>query len=140
MRAAAIAILATLMSLPAAAQFFGGGGSSARVTWVLCNAKPCVVGDNLTNAFVVTDVASVMRCYIQAKTAPAGASLILRVKKSGVSISGATPLTLPAGQNGPVKISFATAKLVELDTLTVDIVQVGSTTAGQDVTLVCRLE
>ncbi|HEY5695229.1 MAG TPA: hypothetical protein VIQ80_00115 [Candidatus Saccharimonadales bacterium] len=71
-------------------------------------------------------------------TAPVGANLIVDVKKNGITIytTQANRPTIVAGQNagGP----GSTPDVVSLaagDYLTVDIAQVGSTTAGSDLTV-----
>ncbi len=134
-------LLLLLWTAAASGQWFGGGGSKTlRVTWVLCNEESCTSGQDKTNHVIVTDAAKVRRCYLEAKTAPTGAALKVQVNKNGASLHPGVEIKLDPGQHGPIRATFPAASLAENDLLTVDIVQVGSTIAGQDVTLVCRLE
>jgi hypothetical protein len=72
-----------------------------------------------------------MSAYVQ--TAPAGASLNLRVNKNGSSI--ATPSIAAGATNG--SLTGLTTTMNAGDYLTVDITQVGSTgTEGQNLSLV----
>ena len=117
------------------------GNGTDKVTYALCLGTPCATGTNLTNPFIVTAAGQLTNCFIAAKTAPTGADLIVDINRNGTSIFGATKLVLPAGQTGPVtQNGFASTALTELDKLTVDIDQIGSTVAGQDVSAVCTVE
>lgn len=74
-------------------------------------------------------------------TAPGGASIILDVKKNGVTIFGTAGNrpTIAAGSTSATVGANSVTSVTDGDYLTVDIVQVGSTTAGSDLTLVVRL-
>jgi hypothetical protein len=67
---------------------------------------------------------------------PAGASVIVDVRKNGTTIfttTGNRP-TITAGSNSATGVPDVTS-LADGDYLTVDIIQVGSTTAGSDLTV-----
>lgn len=74
-------------------------------------------------------------------TAPTGATLILDVKKNGTTIYGtsANRPTVAIGANAATVGANSVTSVTTGDYLTVDIVQVGSTVAGSDLTLVVRL-
>jgi len=134
-------LLVLLFVGPAWSQFFGGAaGKSDRVTFVLCAGAPCQTGADKTNHFIITDAAKIKRCYITAKVAPTGAALVIDLKKNGVSILGTTVFGLAAGQAGPVRFNLTPVSASELQVISVDITQIGTTEPGQDVTVVCKLE
>ncbi len=121
----------------------GPSGAEKDFTFGICVGVPCQVASNLTNRIIVTQGLTISKCYITAKTAPTGAALTVRVMKNGATniFPGASPLTLPAGSNGPASTTtFDAPGVVENDVLTIDILQVGSTLAGQDVSVVCAAQ
>lgn len=108
-------------------------------TFGVCVGSPCTVASTITPPFIVTSTRTLSKCYIAANTAPTGASLIVDVKKNGTSVFGGNPkLTLTAGSTGVLSVTaFATTAFAENDKITVDITQIGSLIAGQDVEAVC---
>jgi hypothetical protein len=118
------------------------GDSQGKATFALCLGTPCTTGTNLTNPYIVTAPGQLTACYIDAKTVPTGASLIIDINRNGTTIFPGSPkLVFPDGGSGPIKTNvFAQTALAELDVLTVDIDQVGSTDAGQDVSAVCVIQ
>jgi hypothetical protein len=118
------------------------GGSADKVTFALCLGSPCATGTNLTNPYIVTAPGQLTACYIDAGTVPTGASLIVDIHRNGTTIFPASPkLVFPDGGAGPIKTNvFAQTALAEFDVLTVDIDQVGSSDAGQDVSAVCTIQ
>jgi hypothetical protein len=70
-------------------------------------------------------------------SAPAGSSIIVDVKKNGTTIFTDTAHrpTIAAGSNTALVTTIDVPSLNTGDYLTVDIVQVGSTTAGSDLTV-----
>lgn len=75
--------------------------------------------------------------WVAAGTAPAGASLIVDVNKNGTTIftTQANRPTIAAGSNGGTLATPDVTSLADGDYLTVDIDQIGSGTAGADVTV-----
>lgn len=74
-------------------------------------------------------------------TAPTGAALIVDVKKNGTTIFGTAGNrpTVAAGANAATVGAYSITSVTTGDYLSVDIVQIGSTVAGSDLTLVVRL-
>jgi hypothetical protein len=130
------------LSCPAFAQFFGGGAAENRVTFVLCPGSPCTAGTDQSNRFIVTaKKAKWLKCYITAKVAPSGGPLIVDVRKNAVSIFGATKLVFPADGAGVYTQSvFSSLALAEGDLISVDLLTIGPSTSGQDVTAVCTFK
>lgn len=89
-----------------------------------------------TTPLQVIRVSTITRAFAYANTAPVGANLILDVNLNGVSIWNATQanrVKILAGAQTGSQTSFDTTTLAKDDILTVDIDQVGSSTAGSDV-------
>jgi hypothetical protein len=137
-----IALAAAAVS-PAAAQLFGGGGGGGdKITFALCQGVPCTIGTNIANPFIVTAKAKLKKCYIAAKIAPLGSALTLDVRVDGLSAFGAKPkLSLAAAATGPASVAeFDRPAALEYSIITVDIVAIGSTFAGQGITAVCTFK
>ena len=112
-------------------------------TFVLAIGQPATVGANKTNSYIVTGSRTIVKAYAQAKTGPLGASLIFDIKKNGTSIWNATPanrLSIASGQSYASVTAFDTTVLAENDLLTIDIAQIGSSTPGQDITVVLQFK
>lgn len=84
---------------------------------------------------------SIQSVAAMVNTAPAGASIILDVKKNGTTIFGtsANRPTIAAGTTTATVGAFSVSSLTTGDYLTVDIVQIGSTTPGSDLVLAIRI-
>jgi hypothetical protein len=92
--------------------------------------------------FYVQKTHKIMEVEISVSTAPTGATLIVDVNKNGTSIWATTPANRPTiATSGFVAAGGAidTTALADGDFLTVDVDQVGSTVAGEDLTVVIRL-
>lgn len=91
-----------------------------------------------TNRLPIDGTYTIVGTRLMVGTAPVGASLIIDVKKNGTTIytTQANRPTIASGQNagGPGATPDVTA-LAAGDYLTVDIAQIGSTTAGADLTV-----
>ncbi len=126
---------------PARAQFWGGGSTAERVTFVLCIGADCATGTNLTAPWISFRPGKITVCKAVAKTAPVGAAVLIDIQRNGTSIFGATKLTIPAGSTAvATRKTFAAAALAEDDLLTVDITQVGSTAPGKNISVVCKVD
>ena len=141
-------LIGAVSARPLMAQMFGGGaraGAAAvpyrdKASWGLCTSGTCSVAADLTVPYIVVAPATIGKCYAQAKTAPTGADLIFDVLRNGTtSIFGGGQFHLTAGASTATTSTFAAPILSEGDTLSVSIAQVGSTTAGGNVSLVCTL-
>jgi hypothetical protein len=122
---------------------FGGQGQAARATFAVCLGTPCTVSSNITNRVIVTGPISLATCFAQSKTAPTGDDLVFDVLHNGVTsifVPGGN-LRITAGQNVAANVqTFADGTATINDFYTLDITQVGSGTAGQDVTVVCTYQ
>lgn len=74
-------------------------------------------------------------------TAPTGASIIVDVKKNGVTIYGTAGNrpTIAAAANSATVGAHSVTSVTTGDYLTVDVAQIGSTVAGSDLTVAVRL-
>ncbi len=135
------ALLLFAAAAAAHGQWYGGGGKRYdKVSWGLCVGTSCAVAANITVPYIAVWKAKFEKCFVAAKTAPAGAALIFDVKLNGVSIFGGGPkLQLADGATTGSTTTFASTAVAEGGQITIDIVQVGSTTPGKDVSVVCRL-
>jgi hypothetical protein len=120
------------------------GKSVEKFTFVLYRGVNAQVGTNVTNKLPVTGLCSPQSVFIIADTPPTGASLIVDIKADGVSLWNTTPGNRPkllSGEaTGSVVSTFDTTTLPAGTLLSVDIVQVGSTTPGQGISVVMRCE
>lgn len=80
--------------------------------------------------------------YAGINTSPTGAALIADVKKNGASIFGnaANRPTIAVNGHYAMAGSITATSLAAGDYLTVDVVQVGSSVAGSDLTVTVRLK
>lgn len=78
-----------------------------------------------------------LEVYLEVGTAPTGASLIVDVKKNGTTIWSTTGnrAAIAASATSGSSTTFNTTTMANGDRLTFDVVQVGSTIAGSDLTL-----
>lgn len=91
-----------------------------------------------TNRLPIDGTYTIIGARLMVGTAPVGANLIIDVKKNGTTIytTQANRPTIVAGQNaGGPGATPDVSTLAAGDYLTVDIAQVGSTTAGSDLTV-----
>jgi len=104
-------------------------------------AGTLTTGTSLTPAMVVVTAQTISKVYAYSKTAPVGASILIDINKNGTSIWNTTQanrLAITTGNNSGTQTSFDTTSLVEGDILTFDIDQVGSSTAGADLTIIVK--
>jgi len=91
------------------------------------------------SAFLQMDFnATIVATYARAKTGPGGADLVFDINKNGTSIWAnrqGNRLKIASGSNSGSQVLFDTTLLNKNDTLSIDIDQVGSSTAGKDVTV-----
>jgi Head domain of trimeric autotransporter adhesin len=107
-------------------------------TWNLGVGTPLAVGTDVAPLVIATFAGTAVKCWLACKTAPAGADLVIDIKKSGTSLWAATPANRPriaAGAATGSQASFDTTAFAAGDLFTIDVVQVGSTTPGQDLTV-----
>lgn len=100
--------------------------------------SPATTGTNKSNILVVERACKVTKAFIVAKTGPSGSALICDINKGGTSIwntNQSNRIQIASGSTSGTSTSFDTTTFSEGDQLTVDIDQVGSSTAGQDITV-----
>lgn len=98
-------------------------------------------GTSVAPLLVATATQTISKVYVNVKTAPTGADLIIDINKNGTSIWNTTQANrakVLAGATSGTQTSFDTTSLAEGDILTLDIDQIGSTVAGADVTVVIK--
>ena len=99
------------------------------------------MGTNVTPALIVPLSLTIEKAYAYVKTAPVGADILIDINKNGTSIwatNQANRLDVVAGNNTDTSSSFDTTSLAESDYLTIDLDEVGSTTAGSDLTVALK--
>jgi hypothetical protein len=97
-----------------------------------------LVGENKTCSFIVPFNFTTTKAYAYARTAPTGAALIFDIIKNGTSIWNTNPgnrLEIVSSQNMGIQTNFDTTTFAEYDIIDIDLVQVGSSTAGADITV-----
>lgn len=105
------------------------------------SAVPVTTGVNKTVIIIVDKAYTINKCYAYAKTGPTGAALIFDINKNGTSIWNSTQanrIQIAAGANYGTQTSFDTTTLAEGDILSIDVDQIGSTVAGNDISVVLR--
>lgn len=115
-----------------------GYGFVVERVFLLAVGTPATTGTNKTNQVTMTRSGKFLKAFINAKTAPTGADLIIDINRNGTSIWASTQanrLKLVASATTGNQTSFDTVNFVEGDVVTIDIDQVGSTIAGTDVTV-----
>jgi len=112
-----------------------------RPTFVFTLDQYLSVGANQTPVLIVPLPYTIEKVYAIVKTAPVGAAIICDIQKNGTSIwtTQANRVTIAAGATTATPVTaFDTTALVEGDQLTLDIDQVGSTTAGTSLTVLIK--
>jgi len=107
-------------------------------TLILGISSDVSVGTNITNQVTIENSGTIQKAWINAKTAPVGSDLIIDLKLNGTSIWATTTtnrLKLVNGASTGSQTSFDTTAVVAGQLLSLDVIQVGSTTPGQYVTV-----
>jgi len=115
---------------------------SRTVTWVIASGTAATTGTNKTNYVIIPNDGKIVKAWAAAKTGPTGADLIFDINIAGTSIWNATQanrIKIVAGATTGNQTSFDTTAVSAGDLLTIDVDQVGSTIAGQDVTVMLSL-
>lgn len=115
-----------------------GYGFPISYRFALAIGAAATVGTNKTNIMVIERACKIVKCFIVAKTAPTGSALICDIKRGGTSIwatNTANRIQLAATATTGTQTNFDTTTFSEGDQLTIDIAQIGSTIAGQDITV-----
>jgi hypothetical protein len=102
-----------------------------------------------TNWEILARAGKFTKAWAVAKTGPVGANLIFDILKSTDNGSTWTSIwatntgnriQIAAGSNSGSQTSFDTTTFAASDLLRIDIVQVGSTTAGSDISIVLETQ
>jgi hypothetical protein len=99
------------------------------------------VGTDVCFPFRPSGNFTILDVYIEVKAVPTGASVIVDINVNGTSIFNVTPANRPE-----IAISATTATsgapdtttLIENDSITVDVDQIGSGDTGEDMTIIIR--
>ena len=97
-----------------------------------------IAGENKTCSFIVPFNFTITKAYAYARTVPTGAALIFDIIKNGTSIWHTNPgnrLQITSSQNMGIQTNFDTTTFAELDIIDIDLVQIGSSIAGADITV-----
>lgn len=81
---------------------------------------------------------TVAEVYARIKTAPVGQDAIIDVNMNGTTILDANKVTIPDGDNSPVTVTPTTTDAVKNDYFTMDVDQIGTTTAGANLVVHIR--
>lgn len=98
-------------------------------------------GTSLAPVLVALATQTISKVYVNVKTAPTGADLIIDLNLNGTSIWNTTQAnraTISASATSGTQTSFDTTALSEGDIITLDIDQIGSTIAGADITVTVK--
>lgn len=112
-----------------------------RFTFVLHVGEDATIGTNKTNALIVPSAMTITKVYAYAKTAPIGANLIFDINVDNTSIwdsNQVNRISIASGSNSGIQTSFDNISLIEGNILTIDIDQIGSITAGSDITVIMK--
>ncbi len=102
---------------------------------------PLFVETMAASPIPVIRASSITRVFGYVGTAPVGADIIVNIKKNGSSIWATTPanrLKILAGAQSGSQTAFDTTTLAQDDILTLDIDQIGSSTAGSDLVVAVK--
>jgi hypothetical protein len=102
----------------------------------VASGTPATVGTNVSHQFTMVRSGKLLKTFINDKTGPTGADLITDINRNGTSVWGTTQanrLKIIAGSTTGVQTSFDTTTFAEGDVVSVDVDQVGSTVAGQNI-------
>jgi len=118
-----------------------GANALIHVTFALAIGTDATTGTNKTNQIIIPRAGTISKCWINAKTAPVGADLICDINKGGTTIwsTQANRIKLTAGNTSGSQTSFDVTSVVEGDLITIDIDQIGSSTAGKDITVILQV-
>jgi len=115
--------------------------SEQRPTFLLPVMGTLVVGASVTPIIPANRALTIVKAYAVLKTGPVGDDLILDINKNGTSIWASTQanrLTVTDGNTSASQTSFDTTSLVDEDSITLDVDQLGSSTGGSDLSVYLR--
>lgn len=112
-------------------------------TYVFPVSGVLIVDTDVSPTIIVPNAVTIEKVFAYVKTAPSGADILIDINVNGTSIWAATQanrVTIPDGASDQAysQTSFDTSSLSEGDLITMDIDQIGSSTAGSDLTVEIR--
>lgn len=95
------------------------------------------VGTTVSSSFTLPWAGTIIKAYATVKTAPSGASILVDINKNGITIwsTQANRLAIASGTTSGTQTSFNTTAVAENDVITMDIDQVGSSVAGEQLSV-----
>jgi len=114
--------------------------SENRPAFVFTVTGTLVTGASVTPILIAPRALTIVKAYANVKTAPTGANLVLDINKNASTLwsTQANRLTILAEATSGTQTSFNVTSLVEGDVLTLDTDQVGSSVAGDSLTVTLR--
>lgn len=115
--------------------------SERHSTFVFTFSFTLYVATSVCPLLIATRAMTIVKAYAGVKTAPTGAAVLIDLNKNGSSIWNSTQgnrLTIADGATSGSQTSFDVTTLAEGDLLSMDIDQIGSTTAGEDLTVALK--
>lgn len=116
--------------------------SPTTMTFNLCTTQ-CVVQNVAAPAYIATSSISIQKCYITAGSVPQGGNLVVDVVKVGGGSIYASGLSNKLNLTATGGVALATPPTPGIgnagDAFVVNILQVGSIFAGQNVTVACQI-
>jgi hypothetical protein len=111
--------------------------SERHSTFVFTYPDALVADTNVCPVLVATRALTIEKVYANVKTAPTGANLVIDINKNATTIwsTQANRLTILAAALSGTQDAFNVTSLVEGDILTIDLDTVGSTIAGESLTV-----
>lgn len=117
----------------------GETGTKRQLMWFMPNIP--TTGTSKSARVYMPFAATITKAKAYSKTAPVGADLIFDINKNGSTIwaTQGNRVKVAAAANYGTQTSFDTTSLADGDYLDVDIDQIGSTTAGADITIALEI-
>lgn len=121
----------------------GGGTTYDKITFGVAVGTPAVVGDNRTPPYIWSNSkrGRPLITLIAANIPPEGSDLLFNIKLNGNSILTSGQVSLPSGTPALGVVSYTgiylpTVSFVREDVLSIETLQIGTVTAGQDINIV----
>jgi hypothetical protein len=126
-----------LTSATAASTYATQSSVTRTYTFALGIGGNVSTGTSVTNQLIIEKTGTISKAWINAKTAPTGADLIVDINLNGSTIwsTQTNRLKLAANATTGSQTSFNTVAVTAGDILTIDVDQIGSTVAGSNVTI-----
>ena len=122
---------------------FTAVANAIRPTFVFTIIGTLTTGTDLVPTLIVPSSLTINKVYGAVKTAPSGDDILIDVNLNATSIWDSNQnnrLTIADGATTGNQTSFDTTALSEGDLLTMDVDQIGSSTAGADLTVEVKCE